>query len=72
MGRYFGSLFGPGGWTDLAMAVSGINPDATDLFVVLQQAVKQASENAMVIPLMEGRLGRRDADLGAYGFPQNP
>jgi peptide/nickel transport system substrate-binding protein len=89
MGRYFGALFGPEGWTDLAMAASGINPDATDLFVhfgprpmtyrwgfiakspeflalvdkalktyeqpalnkVLQQAVKQAGEDAMVIPL---------------------
>ena len=28
-GRYFGSLFGPDGWTDLAIAASGINPDAT-------------------------------------------
>jgi len=89
MGRYFGSLFGPDGWTDLAIAASGINPDATDLFVhfgprpmtyrwgyiakspeflalvdkalktydqagmnkALQQAVKQASDDAMVIPL---------------------
>jgi len=89
MGRYFGALFGPEGWTDLVMSASGINPDATDLFVhfgphpmtyrwgyiaktpefldlcnkalktyeptalrkVLQQAVKQAGEDAMVIPL---------------------
>jgi ABC-type transport system substrate-binding protein len=89
MGRYFGSLFGPDGWTDLAIAASGINPDATDLFVhfgprpmtyrwgyiakspeflalvdkalktydqpamnkVLQAAVRQASDDAMVIPL---------------------
>jgi peptide/nickel transport system substrate-binding protein len=32
MGRYFGSVFGTG-WKDLAIAASGINPDATDLFV---------------------------------------
>jgi ABC-type transport system substrate-binding protein len=89
MGRYFGALFGPEGWTDLAIAASGINPEATDLFVhfgprpmtyrwgyiakspeflaivdkalktyeqpalnkVLQQAVRQAGEDAMVIPL---------------------
>jgi ABC-type transport system substrate-binding protein len=89
MGRYFGALFGPDGWTDLVISASGINPDATDLFVhfgprpmtyrwgyiakspeflalcdkalktyeqpalnkVLQQAVKQAGDDAMVIPL---------------------
>jgi ABC-type transport system substrate-binding protein len=89
MGRYFGALFGPDGWTDLAMAASGINPDATDLFVhfgphpmtyrwgyiaktpeflalcdkalktyervalqkVMQQAIRQAGDDAMVIPL---------------------
>jgi ABC-type transport system substrate-binding protein len=89
MGRYFGALFGPDGWTDLVMTPSGINPDATDLFVhfgprpmtyrwgyiakspeflafcekalktyeqaamykALQQAVKQAGDDAMVIPL---------------------
>ena len=89
MGRYFGSLFGPDGWTDLAIAASGINPDATDLFVhfgprpmtyrwgyiakspeflalvdkalktyeqqamnkALQAAVRQAGDDAMVIPL---------------------
>ena len=33
LGRYYGSLFGPTGWEDLAIARSGINPDATDLFV---------------------------------------
>ncbi len=33
MGRYFGALFGPQGWDDIALAASGINPDATDLFV---------------------------------------
>lgn len=33
LGRYYGSLFGPAGWDDLAIARSGINPDATDLFV---------------------------------------
>jgi ABC-type transport system substrate-binding protein len=32
MGRYFASLFLTG-WDDLALAASGINPDATDLFV---------------------------------------
>jgi ABC-type transport system substrate-binding protein len=32
MGRYFGSVFGKG-WKDLVLAASGINPDATDLFV---------------------------------------
>jgi ABC-type transport system substrate-binding protein len=89
MGRYFAAVFSPAGWTDLVLAASGINPDATDLFVhfgprpwtyrfgfiakspeflaacekalktydpagfkiALQQAVKQASEDAMIIPL---------------------
>jgi peptide/nickel transport system substrate-binding protein len=32
MGRYFGEVFGTG-WTGLAFAASGINPDTTDLFV---------------------------------------
>jgi peptide/nickel transport system substrate-binding protein len=32
LGRYFGSVFGQG-WSDLVLAASGINPDATDLFV---------------------------------------
>jgi peptide/nickel transport system substrate-binding protein len=32
MGRYFGQVFGTG-WHGLAFAASGINPDATDLFV---------------------------------------
>jgi peptide/nickel transport system substrate-binding protein len=32
LGRYYGSVFGSG-WSDLALAYSGINPDATDLFV---------------------------------------
>jgi peptide/nickel transport system substrate-binding protein len=32
MGRYFGAVFTQG-WNDLALSVSGINPDATDLFV---------------------------------------
>jgi len=32
MGRYFGAVFGTG-WDDLVLAASGINPDATDLFV---------------------------------------
>jgi ABC-type transport system substrate-binding protein len=31
-GRFYGSVFGRG-WSDLALAVSGINPDATDIFV---------------------------------------
>jgi peptide/nickel transport system substrate-binding protein len=89
MGRYFAAVFSPTGWTDLVLAASGINPDATDIFVhfgprpwtyrfgfiakspeflaacekalktyepvgfkvALQQAVKQASEDAMIIPL---------------------
>jgi len=89
LGRYYGALFGPAGWDDLAIARSGINPDATDLFVhfgprpmtyrfgfiakspeflalcekalktydqagvkaAMQQAVRQAGEDAMVIPL---------------------
>jgi ABC-type transport system substrate-binding protein len=33
MGRYFAAVFSPAGWTDLVLAASGINPDATDLFV---------------------------------------
>jgi ABC-type transport system substrate-binding protein len=32
MGRYFGEVFGTG-WSGLAFAASGINPDATDLFI---------------------------------------
>ena len=32
LGRYFGSVFGTG-WSGLAFAASGINPDMTDLFV---------------------------------------
>lgn len=32
LGRFYGSVFGKG-WSDLALARSGINPDATDLFV---------------------------------------
>jgi peptide/nickel transport system substrate-binding protein len=32
MGRYFGSVFGTG-WSDLAFAISGINPSTTDLFI---------------------------------------
>jgi peptide/nickel transport system substrate-binding protein len=89
LGRYFAAIFGPGGWTDLALAQSGINPDGTDLFVhwgprpmtyrfgqiqkspeflalcekalktydqpalkkAMQQAVKQAGDDAMVVPL---------------------
>jgi peptide/nickel transport system substrate-binding protein len=89
LGRYYGALFGPAGWDDLVIARSGINPDATDLFVhfgprpmtyrfgfiakspeflalcekalktydqagvraAMQQAVRQAGEDAMVIPL---------------------
>jgi len=89
MGRYFAAVFSPTGWTDLVLAASGINPDATDLFVHfgprpwtyrhgfiakspeflaacektlktydpagfkigLQAAVRQASEDAMIIPL---------------------
>jgi peptide/nickel transport system substrate-binding protein len=34
LGRYFGTLFGGGaGWEDLCLTASGINPDASDLFV---------------------------------------
>ncbi|MCJ7606160.1 MAG: ABC transporter substrate-binding protein [Dehalococcoidales bacterium] len=32
LGRYFGSVFGTG-WDDIVLTASGINPDATDLFV---------------------------------------
>ena len=32
LGRYFGAVFATG-WDDLVFAASGINPDATDLFV---------------------------------------
>ena len=32
MGRYFGSVFATG-WSDLAFAISGINPSTTDLFI---------------------------------------
>jgi hypothetical protein len=31
MGRYFGQVFGTG-WSDLAFAISGINPSTTDIF----------------------------------------
>jgi peptide/nickel transport system substrate-binding protein len=89
MGRFFGAIYSPAGWTDLALSNSGINPDGTDLFthfgprpmtyrhgyitkspeflaacekalrtyepaplkVALQQAVRQAADDAMVIPL---------------------
>jgi ABC-type transport system substrate-binding protein len=89
MGRFFGAIYSPAGWTDLALSNSGINPDGTDLFThfgprpmtyrfgfiakspeflaacekalktyepapmktALQQAVRQAGEDAMVIPL---------------------
>jgi peptide/nickel transport system substrate-binding protein len=89
MSRYFASVFSPAGWTDLVLAASGINPDATDIFThfgprpmtyrfgfiakspeflascekalktyepvplkrALQDAVKQASEDALIIPL---------------------
>ena len=90
LGRYFAAIFSPAGWTDLALAASGINPDGTDLFThfgprpityrfgfitkspeflaacekalkinyqpvalkgALQQAVRLASEDAMVVPL---------------------
>jgi len=89
MGRYFGAVFSPTGWTDLVMAASGINPDTTDLFVhfgprpwtyrwgfiqktpeflalcekalktydpagfksALKAAAKQATEDAMIVPL---------------------
>jgi peptide/nickel transport system substrate-binding protein len=87
-GRYFASVF-TNGWTDLALARSGINPSMTDLFIhfgpspmtykppiiaksqqylalcdqaqhsfdrtqyiaKVQAAVKQAGEDAMVVPL---------------------
>jgi peptide/nickel transport system substrate-binding protein len=32
-GRYYGAVFGPAGWRELAIAQSGINPDGTDIFV---------------------------------------
>ncbi len=32
IGRYFGAVFGTG-WDDMVMTASGINPDATDLFI---------------------------------------
>ena len=32
LGRFFGSVFGSG-WSDLAFAISGINPSTTDLFI---------------------------------------
>jgi len=90
LGRYFTALFFTG-WDDLVLAASGINPDATDLFVhwgpnpmtfmsgniykspeflalcdealdpsyadafeamdIIRDAVEQAGEDAMVIPL---------------------
>jgi peptide/nickel transport system substrate-binding protein len=88
-GRYYGAVFSPAGWRDLAIVQSGINPDGTDIFVhwgprpmtfrfgnpakspeylalcekalktydaaglksVLKQAVKQGSDDAMVVPL---------------------
>jgi hypothetical protein len=35
LGRYFGAIFGgaKGGWDGLCLTASGINPDASDLFV---------------------------------------
>ena len=89
LGRYFGSLYSPAGWTDLALSASGIHPDGTDVFVhfgprpltyrtgfiakspeflaacekalktyepaahmkAVQQAVRLASEDAIVIPV---------------------
>jgi ABC-type transport system substrate-binding protein len=94
MGRYFAAVFSPTGWTDLVLAASGINPDATDIFVhfgprpwtyrfgfiakspeflalcektlktydpagfkvALQAAIKQASEDAMIIPLWRSAM----------------
>jgi len=88
LGRYFGAVFGSG-FTDVVLSASGINPDATDVYVhfgpnpmtfrtgnikksaqfldlctqashefnkdkemaLLQQAVKQAGEDCMIIPL---------------------
>ncbi len=32
IGRYYGSVFGPQGWSDLALVQSGVNPDGTDVF----------------------------------------
>jgi len=32
IGRYFGSVFGTG-WKDMVLTASGINPDATDIFI---------------------------------------
>jgi peptide/nickel transport system substrate-binding protein len=32
-GRYYGSVYGPQGFSDLALVQSGINPDGTDVFV---------------------------------------
>jgi ABC-type transport system substrate-binding protein len=32
-GRFFASVFGPLGWTDLALWWAGINPDSSDIFV---------------------------------------
>ncbi len=90
MGRYYASVYGPQGWSDLALVWAGINPDATDLFVhwgprpmtfrfgqvlkspeylalcdkalhtydeagatrALRQVVKQAGEDAMIVPLV--------------------
>ncbi len=86
--RYLASVFSDG-WSDLALSMSGINPDATDLFIhfgpnpttyqtgniakspeylalcdealhtyddakykhLLQQMVKQAGDDAMIVPL---------------------
>jgi peptide/nickel transport system substrate-binding protein len=90
MGRYFASVFGPQGWSDLALVWAGINPDTSDVFVhwgprpmdfrygqilkspeylalcdkglhtyddagamkVLREIVRQAGEDAMIIPLV--------------------
>jgi peptide/nickel transport system substrate-binding protein len=32
VGRYYGSVYSPTGWSDLALAQSGINPGGTDVF----------------------------------------
>jgi peptide/nickel transport system substrate-binding protein len=31
IGRYYSSVYGPDGWSDLAIVTSGINPDGTDV-----------------------------------------
>ncbi|MCX7912486.1 MAG: ABC transporter substrate-binding protein [Dehalococcoidales bacterium] len=90
LGRYFGAVFGTG-WKGLVLSASGINPDATDLFIhfgpnpltyrtgtiakspeflelckqaldpkytdafsampKIKEAIRQATEDAMIIPL---------------------